>query len=213
MDPLDTLAFARSLIDIDSTTGREARGGPLARRAAARARLPRRRTAGRARLRQHPRHDRRPAGGVLHALRLRAAVLSEPGRGWPAGRPRRLRCEGDSGGAGRGGRAAASGGRAARRAAVRRRRGARQRRRDGGEHDSQPLPVPDQRRADRQPARDGHARRAARAADRGWPGGAFVGPGAGRVGDRQAHRRARRAAWRCRFRSIPISARPSTPSA
>ncbi len=39
MDPIERVAFARALIDIDSTTGREAGGGDVAGRAAARARL------------------------------------------------------------------------------------------------------------------------------------------------------------------------------
>ena len=77
MDSLDTVAFARSLIDIDSTTGREAEAGQwLARqlRALGYTVLEQR---GRARVRQHLRDARRPGGRVLHALRLRAAVLSQ----------------------------------------------------------------------------------------------------------------------------------------
>ncbi len=78
MDPLETVAFARALIDIDSTTGREREAGewlagvlrelgytvveqPLG-----------------ARLLQRPRDARRARRRALHALRLRAAVLSQP---------------------------------------------------------------------------------------------------------------------------------------
>ena len=69
-------------------------------------------------------------GGVLHALRLRAAVLPEPRRGRRAPRARHLRRQGHPGRAVRGGRTAARRRRDARRPAVRGRRGAGQRRRD-----------------------------------------------------------------------------------
>ena len=69
-------------------------------------------------------------------------------------RPRLVRREGHSRGAGRGGRPAAARRRDARRPAVRRRRGARQRRRARGERVAPPgARFLDQRRADRQPAR------------------------------------------------------------
>ena len=68
-------------------------------------------------------------------------------------RPRRVRREGHPGGAGRGGRAAAGPRRAARRPAVRRRRGAGQRRRGRWPTRIRRIALPDQRRADRQPAR------------------------------------------------------------
>ena len=53
------------------------------------------------------------------------------------------------------------------------------------------LAVPDQRRADGQPAGNRHARRAAAAVAGGGTSGAFGDPGARRVGDRQADRCAR----------------------
>ncbi len=96
----DPIAFARALINIDSTTGREAEAGTW--------------LAGELRglgytVVEQP-LDRGcanviatldpPGGRLLHALRLRAAVLSEPRGAWPALRAGRVRCEGHSGGAG-----------------------------------------------------------------------------------------------------------------
>ena len=103
----DPIAFARALINIDSTTGQEAEAGVVARARAAGARLHRRRAAARSRVRQRHRDARSARGRVLDALRLRAAVLSEPRRRRAALRARRVRCEGHPGGAGRGRRAAA----------------------------------------------------------------------------------------------------------
>ena len=98
---------------------------------------------------------------AVDALRLRAAVLSEPRRG-RRGSTAAASCDAK-------GILAAqveaaerlrAGGDPRRRAAVRRRRGARQRRRRSGQHaGAADVPVSDQRRADRQPAR--HWRRAA----------------------------------------------------
>ena len=110
MDPVDPVGLARTLIDIDSTTGREGAGGARAGRLPARARLLGARAAARSRPHQRDRRGRRAGAGVLHAFRLRAAVLPQPDRGRRAVRPRRLRRQGHSGGAGRRGRAAAAGG-------------------------------------------------------------------------------------------------------
>ena len=123
----------RALVDIDSTTGREGDGGPLAGAttcAAAAARSTSSRVDDDA-LQRHRdgRVERRPTVVLLDALRLRAAVLSEPRRRRSALRPRIVRREGHSRGAGGGGRAAARATANARRPAVRRRRRARQRRR------------------------------------------------------------------------------------
>ena len=123
-------------------------------------------------------------------------------RSFPAGvedgravRPRRVRRQGHSRGAGRGGRAAARQRRTPRRPAVRRRRGARQRRRRAGE--------PSRLRASRflingEPTdnRLGRcdARRAAAQAARTRPRGALGVSRARRLGDRQADRRADAAA-------------------
>ena len=151
---------------------------------------------------------------LLDAFRLRAAVLSEPRRGRSAVRPRRVRREGHSRRAGRGRRTAAPRGRVARRPGVRRRRRARQRRRadrerGGARHG---VAVPDQRRADRQPARPGDARHSSAEAPRQRPRGAFVVSGARRIGDRQADRRADSRCGRLRCRPIRCSARRTTPS-
>ena len=78
MDPVDPVALARQLIDIDSTTGRE---GEVAAVLAAYLRergysvLEQPLADGRA---QRHRRCRRAAARVLDPLRLRAAVLSEP---------------------------------------------------------------------------------------------------------------------------------------
>ncbi len=90
----------------------------------------------------------------------------EPRVGRAALRPRLVRREGHARGADRRRRTAARGGRVACRPAVRRRRRAGQRRREGREPRRARLAIPDQRRADRQPARDGHARRLSRASAR-----------------------------------------------
>ena len=101
-EAVDIVALTRALVDIDSTT---AAIGDAARRRAARSE----RTYDAFNVIAHAsgdaaRHARRmPVGHLLDALRLRAAVFSEPRRRRPAVRPRRLRCERDSGGAGRGG--------------------------------------------------------------------------------------------------------------
>ena len=135
MTAIDPVALTRSLVDIDSTTGREgeaARGSPRfcasAGTASPSSRSP---TAAST---SSPQARAPPAGRLLHALRLRPAVLSEPARSAASifGRGV-LRCEGDPGGAGRRRRAAARDGRDAVRAAVRGRRGARQRRRARGQ--------------------------------------------------------------------------------
>ena len=108
--------------------------------------------------------------------------------------PRRVRCEGDSRRAGRGGRAAAARGRDPRRPPVRGRRGARQRRRSARRTRGRRVPVSRGRRADRQPSRAGDSRSAPVEVSRLGPRGALVVSRARRIGDRQADRRARRAA-------------------
>ena len=137
-----------------------------------------------------------PRGGVLHALRLRAAVLSQPHRRRRALWPRRVRREGHSRRASRGRGAAARGRRDAHRPGVRGRRGARQRRREGREPHRLEGEVPDQRRADRAAARRRDARRVSRALDGPRQGRALRLPGARRIGDRQADRLPGRAARR-----------------
>ncbi len=137
MDPLDTVAFARSLIDIDSTTGREADAG---RWLAARLRA----------LGYHVAEQpvERGCANILATIDDPVVVFSTHFDCVPPFFPSRIE---DGRLIGRGacdakGILAAqvaaaerlrARGRAARRAAVCRRRGARQRRRDGGEHDSQ----------------------------------------------------------------------------
>ena len=138
----------------------------------------------------------RPAGcRVLHSLRLRAAVFPEPRR-------RRAHLSGAA--------------RATRRASSRRRlrppigcAGPEKRAsgccsssgeergsdgREGSESGGRWMPVSGKRRADRQPAWRGHARRASSEAARVRARGAFVVSRARRVGDRQAARCARRTA-------------------
>jgi hypothetical protein len=63
-----------------------------------------------------------------------------------------------------------------------------------GQRGGERIAIPDRRRADRQPARPCDARHPARAAPRGRPRRAFLVPRAGRIGHRQADRRARGAA-------------------
>ena len=103
VDPVDVVGLTRTLIDIESTTGQEGAVGRV--------------LAGYLRERgysvlEQPLDGGRinviaavgePERGVLHALRLRAAVLPEPRRGRRAARPRRLRRQGHPGRAGGGG--------------------------------------------------------------------------------------------------------------
>ena len=164
VDPVDPVALARQLIDIDSTTGREGEVAAVLAALPARARLFGARAAARQRPHQRDRRHRRAAARVLDALRLRAAVLRQPrskaicstgeARAMRRGfSPRRSRQP--SGCARRARRASASclwrarsGAATARWRPTRSRRG-----RD----------FLDQRRADRQPARRGDARRVPRA--------------------------------------------------
>ncbi len=180
---VDVLGLARQLIDIESTTGNEGAVGSVARGLSARPRLFRSRAAAESpdpRSRslipdpdprslipdQRHRRCRRARGRVLHALRLRAAVLPKPRRRRRVVWPRRVRCEGHSRRANRGGRAAEGGGRDAHRPGVRRRRRARQRRRQGRQSHRLEDALPDQRRADRSSAGRGDARVLSRAPDR-----------------------------------------------
>ena len=208
---MDPVAFARGLIDIDSTTGREGEAGRWLAQQSARARLRGHRTARRWRALQRHR-DGRPTGsgarcGPVHALRLRAAVFSEPpGRRSPL-RPRIVRREGHSGRAGGGGWTGCrrdgetrvglclSSARSA--AAM-----ARSWRTDVARGHA----VPGQRRADREPPRSRDARHPQAEAARCRPRGSFVVSGARRVGDRQVARRARRVADDARCRRIGVSA-------
>ena len=166
----------------------------MARRRAARARLRGHRAAGRARLRQRVATLDAPEVVLLDALRLRAAVLSEPRRRRPALRARRLRREGDSGGAGRGRRTAARGGerRVGLLFVVGEERGS-----DGARAANRSRPARGSWSTASRPTAGWrrHARRAARAScsARGRAG-AFVRARARRVGDRQADRRAGAAA-------------------
>ena len=165
MDSLATVAFARQLIDIDSTTGKEqAAGAWLAAQLEALG-YTRRTAAGRGRPVQRLRDARSSARGAVDALRLRAAVLSERRARRRALRPRRVRREGDPRRAAGGRRAAPRGRRAAHRPAVRRRRRAGERRGGRGQREGSGLRVSDQRRAHRQPARDGDARQSPHPAD------------------------------------------------
>ena len=138
-----------------------------------------------------------PRGRLLDALRLRAAVLPEPGRGRPHLRARRVRRQGHPRRAGRGGRSccAAKARRASAccsssaRSAAATARSARTSTRRGcrylinGEPTDRRLGLRD-------------ARHPARAAEGDGPRRALVVSGARRVGDRQAARRADRTAAR-----------------
>ena len=100
MDPLALVPLARTLVDIDSTTGREgdaAAGSPptCVTCAGTSKSSPSRAIA----FNVIATLDRR--GCVLHALRLRAAVFPEPRRGRRPVRPRRLRRQGHARRAGR----------------------------------------------------------------------------------------------------------------
>ena len=98
---MNAVEFARELIDIDSTTGREQEAGEWLRRSL--------RSLGyrvdeqpvRQRAAKRRRDDRRAGGRALDALRLRPAALPELGSRRPAVRPRLVRREGHPGGAGR----------------------------------------------------------------------------------------------------------------
>ena len=205
MDPVDPVALARQLIDIDSTTGREGEvaaraGGVSAATAATRCSSSRWRRRRRATDQRHRRGGRATAG-VLDPLRLRAAVLPEPARGRRALRPRRLRREGHPRGAGGGGRAAAGG--AARRASAwcswpARSGAATARWRPIASRRA--VALSDQRRAHRQPPWRRHPRRVSRAARHDGRGRALGLSRAGRVGHREA---ASTCWWRCAARRGP----------
>ena len=222
MDPVvrsgavDLVALTRALVDIDSTTGRE---GEAARWLADYLR-------GRGfAVAEQPVDDTRFNVIATPQARPQLVVLSthfdcvppffpEPRRGRSPLRPRLVRREGHSGGAGRGGRSAAARWRNARRPAVRRRRRARQRRRARANEaaaggcrfliDGEPT---DNRLG---LATRGILRLKLRATGRAAHS-SF--PGARRVGDRQADRRAGRAAVRSSCRTIRCSAARITPSA
>ena len=78
MDSLTQLRLTRELVDIDSTTGREGRGRQVPGLDTARTRVRRHRTAGQRGPFQRRRDARSARRGPLHALRLRAAVPSQP---------------------------------------------------------------------------------------------------------------------------------------
>ena len=166
---VDPVSLARSLIDIDSTTGREGEAGAWLARFLARSRLSGRRSSRSSDGRFNVFASARRAPRVVFSTHFDCVPPFFPSReerGLLFGRGC-VRREGHSRRAGRGRRAAARARRDARRAAVRRRRGARQRRRAGGQRACAGWrAVSGQRRADRQPARRRHARRAARAAAR-----------------------------------------------
>ena len=194
MDPVAALAFARELIDIDSTTGVEAAAGRFLSDRLQRAWLRRGRAARSGRPLQRSRDHRTADSRALDAFRLRPAVLSEHRPRRQAVRARCVRREGHPGRAGRGGRAPAGGRRAACRAAVRRRGGARQRRCRRRERGRARVAVSRQRGADRQQARGRDARHPSGQAARTRTGGALVSAAALRVGDREAGGRDRRSA-------------------
>ena len=192
MDPLETIALRagahRHRFDDRARARRRATGWPAFLRAA---RLHRRGAAARRRALQRPRHARRARGRAVHALRLRAAVLPVPtcaaarssgaaratrkGSWRRSSRPR-------SGCAQRASGASACCSSSARSGAVMAPRVA---------NSSAPrIALPDQRRADRQPARHRDARRAAGEAHAPRDARPFGRAGERRFGDRHADRRA-----------------------
>ena len=74
MDPIDIVGLARTLMDIDSTTGREQEAGTVPGGVPAGTRLPRRRTTRGRRASQRPGHAAPARGRVLDTLRLCPAV-------------------------------------------------------------------------------------------------------------------------------------------
>ena len=189
MDPVAALAFARALIDIDSTTGRERAAGDW--------------LAGVLRERGYQVTEQPLARGCCESGARRSmsrrCVFSThydcvppffpvARRRRPALRPRRLRRQGYSGGAAGRGRTPAGQRRAARRSAVRGRRGARQRRRGAGECAAPGVALPGQRRAHRQPAGNSDARGVAGQAACARAGLPLRRTRAWRVGDRPADR-------------------------
>ena len=166
MDPLDLVPLARTLVDIDSTTGVEGDAAAGSPPTSARGAIASR--------------SSRSSDGRFNVLAtLGAAARSrfsthfdcvppffpEPGGGRTPLRPRRLRRQGHPRRAGHGGRAAPRGGRrrdVALLFVVGEERGS-----DGaraGQRGAERVPVPGERRADRQPARRGHPRRLPREA-------------------------------------------------
>ena len=201
---MNAVDFARELIDIDSTTGREQEAGRVAVAQPSLARLPRRRAAGRQRPAQRRRHARFADRGPLHALRLCAPAFRELDSRRPPVRPRLVRREGHP-------RRAGGGGRTAARSRERHRVGmlfvvGEERGSDGADvANASPhrIAVPHQRRADRQPARDRDARQPPRAAAGHRPGRTLGGSGARDIGHRQAAGRARAAPLRSRCPADP----------
>ncbi len=216
MDPLTQIALTRELVDIDSTTGREARGRRAGSRRTLRALRLRRRPSSRS-LGDASTSSRRSARAGASSSR-RTSIACR--RSFRAARPTALlygrgACDakGISRRADRGGRAAARG----RRArvgllfVVGEERG--QRRREGREHPrAGAIEVPDQRRADRQSARHRDARRVSREADGDRPRRALEPARARRVGDREAARRARSRCARIEWPTIRRSAGRTTRS-
>ena len=152
---VDPIALTRELVALETPTGARGPRRGLPRGPAGPAGVSGRPAAGDAGPRQPLRLAGGPGGGVLHPPRLRPALRAAPGGRDPPARPRHLRRQGARGRDGRRRRTARRGGRAPGGAAVRGGRGERLRWRPDGQRAGSRGPVPDQRRADGEPAEHG----------------------------------------------------------